>query len=701
MPNVSSFGAQTDNAVVSGTVTDRQMVIPEVPPQGLMSIGPRQSPNYIKEPWNAQTSYVFYDVVKDGAGASYVATKPAVPAGTALTNEDYWFKWADPNAQINELNEVVKTFNERIAQNASAITAEVARATAAEQTEEQRATAAEATKAPINHASEETIYGIGNELNYGHVKLAADDTPMTSGANDGIAATPKMVETAINRTRKSILQLSSEYIGTFKSATAGLQGGCIVDNAYICFSENNLYSFNINTGNLLNSKSNIDLGHGNSLTYNAKTKKIYAYGNFTDSTVYVINPATLEIESTFLLSDKTETNFTINAWGYALVYVPLSDCFYAFGATNTKEQSLVLKFDGAFNYITQFVNPKIGINILGACAAPNTDHLIAFYSGPKSLVEFDSQMNVIGTYSIENLASGCVHIHEIESMCAYNNDLMFLFKSSRSANYQLAKISASHSNVDLGDEFIENICSCYVNNAYTGFVANGSKSTPFNDINDAISLGFDFEQTVINDESTNAIQKTADFNNVKNNIILNTNDTVPYMLKNIGCDLTVNEINLVSMHCAYSPSTRITSNTCVESPKIECFRSTVYMNGKTAEKINLAQSSFNGNTNVSFADLFRLKNQSIVSDAPTNANVAYIHGVYANGSDPNTLNNKYIPTGPGVLTLTVNGKQQSRSVVGIGADFDGVTVTFERTNSWLQVKMNTTAGVTNWDYQKL
>lgn len=199
MPNVSSFGAQTDNAVVSGTVTDRQMVIPEVPPQGLMSIGPRQSPNYIKEPWNAQTSYVFYDVVKDGAGASYVATKPVVPAGTALTNEDYWFKWADPNAQINELNEVVKTFNERIAQNASAITAEVARATAAEQAEEQRATAAEATKAPVNHATEETIYGVGNDLNYGHVKLSVNDTPVKSGSKDGIATTPSYVNSMIEQ----------------------------------------------------------------------------------------------------------------------------------------------------------------------------------------------------------------------------------------------------------------------------------------------------------------------------------------------------------------------------------------------------------------------------------------------------------------------------------------------------------------------
>ena len=184
MPNVSSFGAQTDNAVVSGTVTDRQMVIPEVPPQGLMSVGPRATPNYVKEPWSNLRSYNFFDVVKDVAGSSYVAIKPVIPTNTELTDEEFWFKWSDPDAQLNELQEIVKTYNERISQNASAITAEVA-----------RATAAEATKAPTNHASEETIYGIGNAANYGHLKLADDDTPMTSGANDGVAATPKMIAT--------------------------------------------------------------------------------------------------------------------------------------------------------------------------------------------------------------------------------------------------------------------------------------------------------------------------------------------------------------------------------------------------------------------------------------------------------------------------------------------------------------------------
>ena len=172
MPNISSFGAQTDNAVVQGTVTDRQMIIPEVPPQGLMSVGPRVTPNFVKpREWNAQTTYHFFDAVRDTAGNAYIATKPVVPEGTPLANENYWFLWADPDTRFDDLNETVKTFNQRITQNANDI----------------------ATKAPINHASEETVYGIGNSLNYGHLKLATDDTPMTSDANAGVAATPQTV----------------------------------------------------------------------------------------------------------------------------------------------------------------------------------------------------------------------------------------------------------------------------------------------------------------------------------------------------------------------------------------------------------------------------------------------------------------------------------------------------------------------------
>ena len=77
MPNVSNFGTKTDNAVVQGTVTDRAMVIPEIPPQGLMSVGPRVTPNFVKpREWNDQTTYHFFDAVKDGNGNAYFVYVP-------------------------------------------------------------------------------------------------------------------------------------------------------------------------------------------------------------------------------------------------------------------------------------------------------------------------------------------------------------------------------------------------------------------------------------------------------------------------------------------------------------------------------------------------------------------------------------------------------------------------------------------------
>lgn len=205
MPNVSSFGAQTDNSVVQGTVTDRAMVNPDIPPQGLMSVGPRVTPHFVKPSlWSALTTYHFFDAVHDAAGASYVAIKPEVPAGTELTDEGYWFLWADPNSQFADLSELVKTYNGRIAQNTADI----------------------ATKAPNNHASEDTTYGVGNEVDYGHVRLAANDTPLTSGANDGIAATPSMVDGMITKNitfesaPRRILMLGNSYTAGFNEASS-------------------------------------------------------------------------------------------------------------------------------------------------------------------------------------------------------------------------------------------------------------------------------------------------------------------------------------------------------------------------------------------------------------------------------------------------------------------------------------------------
>lgn len=127
--------------------------------------------------WDREKSYEPLTIVYH-AGNSYTS-RQFVPAGTDLTNETFWAITGNYNAQIEQYRAEVKQLDAKVAKNARDISDETA-----------RATAAEAAKAPVNHASEETIYGIGNAVNYGHVQLA--DTG-ASDSNEGIAASPKYV----------------------------------------------------------------------------------------------------------------------------------------------------------------------------------------------------------------------------------------------------------------------------------------------------------------------------------------------------------------------------------------------------------------------------------------------------------------------------------------------------------------------------
>lgn len=120
MPNVISFGASTDNAVVNGTLKDRMPINPINAPTGMQVIGPRVTFNFIEEAWSKDNSYQYYDVVQID-GNSYVA-RQNVPTGIDITNADYWFHWADPNAQFNELQNIVNSFENRLSKVEDAIT---------------------------------------------------------------------------------------------------------------------------------------------------------------------------------------------------------------------------------------------------------------------------------------------------------------------------------------------------------------------------------------------------------------------------------------------------------------------------------------------------------------------------------------------------------------------------------------------------
>ena len=120
MANVSNFSAVTPGAAVSGTLTDKEVVAPIAPPDGLRADGPRVTFHFAGT-WDAGNTYVYYDVVKDNSGASWICKYPQVPKGTPLEEGVYWTRWADPNIEIEDMYQTLQLYNARISKNATDI----------------------------------------------------------------------------------------------------------------------------------------------------------------------------------------------------------------------------------------------------------------------------------------------------------------------------------------------------------------------------------------------------------------------------------------------------------------------------------------------------------------------------------------------------------------------------------------------------
>lgn len=87
--------------------------------------------------WNKASTYDSLTVVWDDTTHASYASKRPVPQNIELTNEFYWHRTADLDAQVEMYRKEVMEFDGRITANTQAIATEVARAEGAEQTLEQ------------------------------------------------------------------------------------------------------------------------------------------------------------------------------------------------------------------------------------------------------------------------------------------------------------------------------------------------------------------------------------------------------------------------------------------------------------------------------------------------------------------------------------------------------------------------------------
>lgn len=84
--------------------------------------------------WNKASTYDALTVVWDDATHASYASKRRVPQNIELTNEFYWLRTADLDAQVEMYRQEVMEFDGRITENAQAIAAETARAEEIEHT---------------------------------------------------------------------------------------------------------------------------------------------------------------------------------------------------------------------------------------------------------------------------------------------------------------------------------------------------------------------------------------------------------------------------------------------------------------------------------------------------------------------------------------------------------------------------------------
>ena len=150
--------------------------------------------------WDDGTSYEYLTIVAStDFGQAYIS-KRDVPAGTPLTNTEYWIPAATFNAQLAEIMRQLtnKADTATVTALQTSLNNEVARAKAAEQANATAASSANTNangRAPKVHTDASgATYGQATGSVFGHVKLS--DSAGESDATDGVAATPKAVQEA-------------------------------------------------------------------------------------------------------------------------------------------------------------------------------------------------------------------------------------------------------------------------------------------------------------------------------------------------------------------------------------------------------------------------------------------------------------------------------------------------------------------------
>ena len=501
MAERKDFSAEAGSAKVVGTVSSNDIAEPVAPPLGMRAMGPRITFHFVGE-WDAETSYVLYDVVRVN-GTSYIANKINIAKGVdpETDNNVHWVKWNDPNAQVELLQQTVNVFDGRIteaetkamnakadaaeakkasADNAAAISAESARATAAEaantaaiEAETARATAAEsANTAAIEKLAQKegSVFESVTQAYIGRI-------PLNGKTNSGVQS----------------MFLKSDSIAVAIVSNMKDSNQCDV------------YEVNLETG-AITGQFKRDFGHANGACYNPDLNKVLVCPN-RDYTVsdqpqvkvmYICNPNNYAIEQTITFPFEP----------HAVCYDPVTNKSYITGE-NINPFSIDLYELNVSDWSTRLLGtvpttlpgiyvPNYSDKSAGTQNVAAYNGHVWYTQGGKGyslFYEIDvNKMSIIGAKNILP-ELGAYKMNEIEACCFNSNGDVFCLSSAWGCVHEYAVFSAfplygnkiALSTVGNQSDGYNYKCYVIATETITSILADGSWNTPYANFDEALS----------------------------------------------------------------------------------------------------------------------------------------------------------------------------------------------------------------------
>ncbi|MBP5379253.1 MAG: hypothetical protein J6Y64_06905 [Ruminococcus sp.] len=233
---------------------------------------------------------------------------------------------------------------------------------------------------------------------------------------------------SINPTGYELIQNATiiEIYSDVSTSQAGssMQGAC-TDEAYIYYCHDNpkeIYKYDIANGTAIS--ASIDVGHGNSMTYNYKTDKLYVVG--VDGNLYVVDKSTLAITNTIDISSIVTSAVSIAYNRYIDKYFIVGGGYY----TESKNPSGIYSFKKMYVLDDEFELEKTYTlpNFTYAQQGMETDsrYIYLLYTkvltgaNRRNYIEiFDLNCRYIGEYVFDTT-------EEIEEICKYGDNQFYL-----------------------------------------------------------------------------------------------------------------------------------------------------------------------------------------------------------------------------------------------------------------------------------